>query len=57
MWPFGLKQAQLRADVDYLLELEQYKKELERWERYGKQYQKENLRPMKPIRPTIIWKY
>lgn len=56
MWPFGLKQAQLRADVDYLLELEQYKKELERWERYGKQYQKENLRPMKPIRPTIIWK-
>lgn len=55
MYPFGLKKKQLRADVDYLLAKEQYEKDLAKWKRYGKKYQKENLRPIPPIRYEIVW--
>ena len=54
---FGLKRAQLRADVDYLLAKEQYEQDLAKWKRYGKKYQRENLKPIPPMRPIIRWKY
>lgn len=56
MWPFGLKQAQREADAQYLLELEQYQLSLARWESLGKKYQTQTLRPIPPMKPTIVWK-